>query len=324
MPKAQLITIPICKRFFVSRFSVAYLVKVASILLAMIIPYILTLSPKDYPLGIWLKRDSYREQPEVNFQYKVIVVAQIKDEFGDPNEIYYSSMYELNALRPETFRAASVSSQEVDENLDGLVDLLALNIRIPTIKEEVYGIQALIFLNYRLQNHVRLDMESLAYVQHNGGLPASGFSSRGDLLLRQNQPLRIKDEFANLYSNDDLIHSFGRGANTGETNINKILERFESRDVATHYSERFPIWGGRRFISTQGADESAMFDLKITIDIPKIQQVVFIPTLSQALLEAWMRYLSLLVIAVTMMRKFLFFIYTNQIFRSYQIVDKCA
>ena len=320
MSKVQLITLPICRRYIVSRLSFAYILKLTAILLTIIIPYILTLSPKDYPLGVWLKRDSYREQPEVHFQYKAIVVAQIKDVSGEPRELYYSTMRELNEMRPETFRAASVSSQEVDDDLDGLVDRMMLNIKIPTYNERVYGVQALIFLNYRLQNHVKFDMDSLAYVQHSGGLPASSYSSRGDLILRQNLPMRVEEKFTNLYSNDDLVNILETGVSARESNIMRILERYESRDISTHYLERFPFWGKHGLVSTQGGSD--VFDLKVTIDVPRLQQVVFIPTLPHALLEAWMRYLSLLVIAVYLLKRFLFFIYTNQILRSHQIIDK--
>ncbi len=321
MSKVQLITVPVCKRYITSRLSIAYTLKLVATILTIIIPYILTLSPNDYPLGVWLKRDSYREQPNVHFQYKVVVVAQVKDiALQEPRELYYSTIRELNDLRPESFRSASLSSREVDENLDGLVDSITLKLKLPTYEEHVYGIQALVFVRYRLQNHVKFDMESLAFIQHSGGLPALSYSSRGDLVLRQNMPMRIDKDFTNLYSNKSLINTRHSAVSAQESNIKSIVERYESRDIATHYMERFSLWGGHGLVSNQGKD--GIFDLKITIDIPKLQNVVFIPTLSHALLEAWMRYLSLLVIAVFLLRKFLFFIYTNQLLRSHIIIDK--
>ena len=328
----ELITVPVSKRYTASRLSFAYLVKVIGTCLAIIIPYILSLSPQDYPLGIWLKRDVYREQPAVKFQYRVILVAQVKDDSngnGTPRELYYSTVREVNEARPETFRAASVSSQEVDRNLDGLVDSLKLEIDVPLLmQEQVYGVQALVFLNYRLQKHVKVDMECLAFIDSRGrgGLPGSSYSSRGDLVLRQNLPMRVEKKFTNLYKYDnDLLRDIHTVRSVRDSNILSIMESYGARDVFAHYVERLSHWGGGYNHARDpdpgpgpdpDRDGNEVFHLEVTVDIPGLQQVIFIPTLPQVLVEAWNRYLSLLVISGYIMRRFFLFLYTNQIVRS--------
>ena len=261
----------------------------------------------------------------MHFQYKAIVVVQVQtgDDYDVPRELYYSTMHNVNELRPESFRVAAVTSREADDDSDGLVDRLILKFALPIKDERVYGVQALIFLNYRLQNHVKVDMESLAYVHHDAGLPASSYSSRGDLMLRQNMPMNVEQEFTALYSNDDLLgmdmNEAAIGISARNSNIMNILERYKSRDIATDYLERFPVWTRH---AGEDKDNMDTFDLRVTIDVPRLQQVIFVPTLQEVLLEAWMRYLSLLVIAVYLMRRLFHFVYTNRIANSHIKIDK--
>ena len=304
------------------RLSFAYFFKLICTFLAIFLPYILSLSRRDYPIGVWLKRDAYREQPEVHFQYKAIVVAQTKDSSGMPKELYYSTMREVNDARPESFRAASVVVREVDENLDGLIDQLYLHFKIPLEGEQVYGVRALIFLDYRLQDHVKVDLDSLSFIRYNGGLPSSSYETRGDLVLRQNLPMSIREDFVNPYSDSELINVLKATFSASESNIGKIIERYGARHITTNYVERFPLWNSNTHTSSGRNNEA--FDLKITIDIPRLQQVIFIPTFPMVLLEAWMRYLSLLVIAVHLMRRLLLFVHSNRLLTSQKVIDKSS
>ncbi len=317
-------------------------------MVTIIVPYFLcfspdysrTSSPSGYPLGLWLKRDSYREQAEVKFQYKTILVAQgtasssnTEDDscLGEnkPIEMYYSTMNSINNLKVN-YRPSSVSYLEVDDDKDGLTDHLILHFQLPLeSNERVYGVQALIFLSYTLQNHVKMNMDSLAYIRHDAGLPASSFKTRGDLVLRQNLPMQVKKINTDLYRDDPLLDLHNASRHSSKTTVMGILEQYDTRDLTTDFLERFPIWTRDIVDPTEEHDEcdssttdGKVFDLHITIDVPKLQRVMYIPTLYEVLVEAWIRYLSLLVIAVIVARRILHFVYSSQLLKTFIAVDK--
>merc|ERR1740124_870671 len=88
-----------------------------------------------------------------------------------------------------------------------------------------------------------------------------------------------------------------------EANVRGILERYESRAFTADYVERFPIWT-RDLTSVDGSDttltgpgdQGRMFDFRVTVDIPSMQRVIFIPTLSEVLIEGCIIYLSIYLI----------------------------
>jgi hypothetical protein len=298
------------------------------------------------PVGVWLKHDTYREQPKVNFQYKVIFVAQVREkslqqidgkmiESFIPKELYYSTIDGMNELRTETFRVASTTSREIDNDFDGVVDRLLMEIKMPLKPNEyVYGIQSMALVNYRLDTHVRMEMESLIYSHHESGLAGSKFSSTGDLKLRQMRPIPIihtgndqthKRDIWKLYSDKALLEFDNIGMNPSQSSLMQIIEKYQSRSIATDYSERFPLWliENEEFIDDEieaGKEFSKDFELRLTVDIPKMQSIIYVPTLMEVLTEAWIRYLSLLVITGFLIRRVLFFLFTNHFMKTKIII----
>ena len=383
MKKVHLFSESICKHYVAPRWSAAYIFSTVCTMLTFAIPFFLCFSPRyalknnnslsqsnqnsfsnrirstkntiATPVGIWLKHDIYREQPKVQFRYKVIFVAQGKEKMFDeskqsvnssngggehymiPKELYYSTIDSINELRPETFRSASATSREADNDSDGVTDHLRLTIKMPLKENEyVYGMQAIVFVQYRLEAHVKMEMESLAYVHHESGLAGSKFSSTGDLCLRQMVPIPIMDDSSNdgelwtLFEDDKLldIHSVERGV-AMESNVRNIIQKYQSRNIATDYIQRFPVWTRQHdeyYHSVQNGDNDAGenekkeytkdFEFDLTVVIPKMQSIIYVPTLMEVLAEAWVRYLSFLVITGFCLRHLFLFVFTNHIVNS--------
>ena len=164
------------------------------------------------------------------------------------------------------------------------------------------------FFDYQLQKRVKLDMESIAFVHHSSGLPGTSFTTRGDMTLRQHSPLGIRDSFSHLYSDDRIVDKISRSLQTGDSNVEKILEIYAGRAFATDYVERFPIWT-RAVKMEPSVDDS--FNFTFVLDIPH-QDVVFVPTLADELKEVWIRYLSIMVISAFFVRKICSFVYFCQ------------
>jgi hypothetical protein len=61
--------------------------------------------------------------------------------------------------------------------------------------ETIHQLQALVFLNYTLNSHAKLNMDALAAVSHTSHLPALSFSADGDLRLVMRSPARVVREY---------------------------------------------------------------------------------------------------------------------------------
>jgi hypothetical protein len=359
MKRVYLFSNPINRQYSAPRLSFAYFFTVVCKVATFLIPLFVCFSPRyalnldsegenhvhrhrntlATPVGIWLKHDTYREQPKVSFQYKVIFVAQVMEKItvnqGEendsnpftPKELYFSTIGDINELRHESFRSASIKSREVDDNLDGVLDQLLLNIKMPLrVNEYVHGIKALAFINYELNSHINMDMESLVYVHHNSGLAGSKFSTYGDLSLRQRKPISRTDSHLSMYHNDNLLHPYVAGKVAMESNVGSILNKYKERDVATDYIERFPRWTSEdnsyETKDTENEDElTKKFEIDITIEIPKMQTIVYVPSLTEVLTEAWIRYLSFLIITGFCVKRFLEFVFTKNIIKASQSVE---
>lgn len=307
--KVQIFAAPVCHRYLSSRLSLTYILVLSATVAVVTLPYILTRNDVK-PLRINL------EQPRVQFSNKVIVVLQ-----SDSREIYFSTIGELNKLRPESFSEASISVFEEDHNFDGLNDRIKMDMEFPIEgNEQIVGLQAFIFTSYHLKE-AKASMESLIFVHHGGVLPGSGYSARGNLMLRQNTPMQAMEHITELYPSHEIINEFKSTIDSRESNIDTLLDRYENREIAPFFPQH-GLW--HRDPSQKESTQSfhKTFNLKVTIDIPKLQEVVYVSTLAEVLLDAWMKYLSLLVIAAYLVRRLFTFILTNQILSSHNFIDK--
>mmetsp|Transcript_510 Transcript_510/g.880 ORF Transcript_510/g.880 Transcript_510/m.880 type:complete len:330 (-) Transcript_510:73-1062(-) len=329
MVKIPLFSMPMCKKYSASRFSLAYVTTLIGTAITIIVPLILSLSSSQQ-LKIQLK--TYHEQPDIRFSYKTIVNLQAKDVNGKPNELFYSNIQQLNALRPsESFRAASVRALEVDNDRDGLNERIELIFEFPMENELVFQVQAAVFLSYKLNNRAKIHTDGLAYIQYSSGLPGSEYVSRGDVVLHQNQPMVVGDKVSEFYPTQQIMDEIGTSMSSIESeppNIANILKRrfsmASSHDMMVDYTERFSSW--KRCISCEENFTSSpkTFILSVTLDVPVLQQIVYVPTLGQTLLEIWVSYLALLTVAIFLMRRILFFIFSNQLFSSHVTIDKIS
>ena len=77
----------LCRRYYASRFSCAYLFFVVVGLVAITVPFFLAYS--NVP-SFWLKTNTYREQPKMSFQYKVLGDLQGVNSEGRNFQIVFS------------------------------------------------------------------------------------------------------------------------------------------------------------------------------------------------------------------------------------------
>lgn len=271
-----------------SRLSIAYLFVLACNISAIVIPFYFWNSSD----GFWITEGSYREQPDVSFLYKVIMVLTTTSATtGQPDEIFVSTLDAANELRHDSFRMANVQSREGDRDLDGFVDWFELEIGVPLNEgEQVKSMQAVAFFDYQLNKRVKFGMESIAYASVDSAVPLSGYDTEGDLLFRQASPLGVRGYKSTLYADETpLVRTDSQSASN--SNIGDILSRYRIRNVAADYVERYPIQ--KIDLSVQHARN---FNLKMKIRIPQHEVVRYIPTLPEILKDAWVKYLSIVIL----------------------------
>uniref|UniRef100_A0A3B3Q9S8 Transmembrane protein 231 n=1 Tax=Paramormyrops kingsleyae TaxID=1676925 RepID=A0A3B3Q9S8_9TELE len=98
--------------------------------------------------GFWLKRSTYEEQPSVRFQYQMLLIAATSTS-GD--YVAWSTFPNFNILQGNNLRVPSVSAREEDQNQDGKLDRLILQLDLPLKPvEQIYSIQMLLTFSYQL------------------------------------------------------------------------------------------------------------------------------------------------------------------------------
>ena len=272
-----------------TRLSLSYLFVLACNVFTIIYPFYF------WNNTLWTTRNSYQEQPNVSFLYKVIMVLQTTSTLnGASKEIYVSTLDTVNALRPDTFRMAAVQSYEEDTDLDGIIDWFQLKVDVPLNDDEkVMSMQTVAFFEYQLDQRVKLQMESAAYTSVDSNLPLSGYDTEGDLIFRQVHPLGVRGYKSTLYEEETpLVKLNSEVYHVSNSNIGDILAKYRTRDVAADYVERYPVSTMDLDTTT---DENRRYSFKMKIRIPE-QDVVYIPTLTEVLKDAWVKYVSVAIL----------------------------
>jgi len=215
---------PLRRRYYASRFSSAYgftlLVRGTLLTLPFFLAYTNTPS-------FWLKTNTYREQPKVEYEYKLLGVVQGLDATNKPFQVYYSSMSTVAYLFQSELRLPTIRSIHVDKNRDGLADRFQLEALLPLrAGEKVLSSSIVAFFDVKLRRRARLEMEALAYAQHSSPLPGRALYLDGDYDLRQRWPLRAKGGYQLPYENTPLLDD--RDLNVDKATLPKLLASYVS------------------------------------------------------------------------------------------------
>ena len=315
MQKVIVFSEPLARKYKVSRLSFTYLIITLSNICLLLLPFYFFTTDGDF----WMTDGTYREQPNVKFLYKfVLVLEATSSKTGKGKEIFVSTMDSINVLRPESLRQARIQSHDNDTDLDGIFDSFILEADVPlAADEEIHSVQALLFFNLQLHNRVKLDMETVAYTSVESVVPLGGFDSHGSLMLRQTSPLGIRSYSSSLYEKDtplvglsDLAHV----RRVTDSNIGSMLKKYRERNVAADYIERYPI-------KANAIQAGGTFHLKMTVDIPE-QEIMYIATLAEILKDGWIKYLSLVVLFWLVLERIKCFAFANHFLPSISSLSK--
>ncbi|XP_043562655.1 transmembrane protein 231 isoform X2 [Chiloscyllium plagiosum] len=118
------------------------------LLIVMALTYIPPLLVAYRSHGFWLKINTYEEQPNVRFQYQVLMIVGTSTS-GD--FVAWSTFENFNNLQGDNLRFPLVTAMEEDQNQDGKMDRLNFRLELPLqTSEQVYSVQFILTFSYQL------------------------------------------------------------------------------------------------------------------------------------------------------------------------------
>ncbi|KAL2094027.1 hypothetical protein ACEWY4_011339 [Coilia grayii] len=249
--------------------------------------------------GFWLKRSTYEEQPVIRFQYQMLLVTATSSR-GD--YVAWSTYPHLNNLLGSNLRIPMVSAREEDQNQDGKLDLLNLQLELPVSSEEqVYSIQLLLTFSYQLFRMSTVVMQTLAFVQHSSPVPGSQLFVSGDLCLEQRVPLPHRG----LHTTYNVSVIDGNSPFASSYDLVNIIGEYQKRNLTTVFSCPSPVW-------TVGRAAEAPFKISAVVRYP-VEVISYRPGFWEMIKLAWIQYVSVLLIFLWVFRRIQDFVYQNQV-----------
>ncbi|KAH8070865.1 hypothetical protein JL721_4780 [Aureococcus anophagefferens] len=250
---------PLARRYYASRFSCAYFFFLLVGLVAIVVPFFLAYT--NVP-SFWLKTNTYREQPKVAFQYKIV----------------FSSMADVENLYSGELRVPTLRSIELDLNRDGMADQFHLTALIPLRKgERVLHADLVTFYDVKLRRRARVHMDALAYSSGGGG----GMAGKA------------------LYVD-------------GDTLMPNIFYGYRNRNNTMDYHELYKVWSPAPPPIDGPFGVREEFNFTMVMRIPEME-ILYTPTASEVLKDAWIKYLALFVVVKYLLEKLCAFVFYNQL-----------
>ena len=310
---------PYKKTYSSSVCSLSTLIGFILLILAIFIPLLAAFSSEDF----WLRLKEYMEQPIVEFSNDYLL--SVTSNIGTKNikSYFYSSNSKLNEkfenISKHELNAgfyledkAQITSSSFDDDNDGIDDRII--IKYETSEKEIFDsdkkdIKFIFFLKYRLMKQVKLLMTPMIYVD----IPIIGKGGKqidlnGDIELIQKSPIvsttitsQIYNEENPLFVNErlnsafDMLHLYNKYKNLNYTlkyNYEKIEQNLDERLI-----------------------------VNIEIHIPKLQRVLYIQSVYDAIKYAWMQYFYIFIPIYIILYSIYKFIIESNIFYSHAKSD---
>lgn len=307
MASVELFQEPIRRRYYAPYLSCSYLFFLLSVWVLLCLPFFLS-----YDTNFWLKTNTYREQPDNAYEYKILVQAT---GLAGSDNYFYSSVPDLNRLRGDTLKMCSVKTREVDDNRDSIPDKFRLEVELPLASaESVSKVDALVFFRTQLQNKAKIVMESAIHISYDSGSAGAGLYTSGNMIFSQTHPLPVKGGYVTMYSNTDLLDP-SKISGSSDGDIRTILEQISARNLTMTYKPELTHW-------TPVVDSASASTFTLTADIKiPTADIVYIPTAVEVLRDAWIKYLSMFVVVGFFLEKLCSFVYFHQIVETKMLVE---
>lgn len=302
----------LCRRHYASRCSLAYAFFLLAAACLLILPFFLAYTSTP---SFWLKTATYREQPKVSYEYKFLGLLQGFDATGSPLSIVFSSMASLNHLFQAKLRVPAVATLDLDQNRDGLTDRFQLQALMPLRPgERILAAAFVAFFDVRLRERARLQMECLAHASADSSLAGSSLFVDADYVLRQRWPLRAKGGYQLPYDRTPLLDTDDLSLAPRQALLPRLLAAYAARNTTMDLDRVYTVW------SPAVEDAAESFNLSLTLKVPT-RDVLYTPTASEVLRDAWLKYLATFVVVAILLDYLCAFVYHNHLLDTDVAVD---
>lgn len=261
----------------------------------VIVPFLLIKAPGEGQFWIM-------EKPRLSFKYKYLVTLQT----NGTQEVFVSSEDALNTAMSKSYRPATVTMQKTENSL-------VFEASIPLLEsEKVTTGQCALFFEVEFDHKVRFSTEAVAHTSFGSPDGLSRQDTQGQLALRQNKPLGVRNYVSQLYSEQTPLLN---ESPSSSANINRILLEYRKRNVRLDFVESYPI------TFPTNAVNDGLFHVKMEVGNNK-QRVEYVPRLGEVLKEGWIRYLSLYVVGWFVLGKFKSIVFRSNWVASTQTLER--
>lgn len=284
-----------------TRCSTAYVFTVLVRLINIVAPFLLAYAMNN----LWLREVTEDVQPEVHFTHELMVMVE-----GSQGTMLWSTESVFNkAYRASgQLRSSQVSSVETDADRDGVPEGLDVTVQVPLkAGETVNHARCLLFFNYKIKEHVTLEMDSLAYIDVSSPSNGRGAWVDAELRLRQRDVLPYKSRLS--YPSPLPKGTGGEGVGTADLLHKELLGKYTERNFTTVLDHMYHVW-------TPGmpgsATDAVRFELKAHIRYPR-EQIRYRPGFWETLKFAWVQYVSVLLVVRYFTQMVTNFVFENNV-----------
>eukprot|EP01041_Mallomonas_annulata_P012117 gene12117-25423_t len=198
------------------------------------------------------------------------------------------------------------------------MDRLELKLQIPiSYDETIHGVTALIFYDVTLQDKARYKFEAVSYIDYSSIQPVSKVHIDGDITFKQTWPLVAKGGFRTPYSDEKLLE-LRNDLSESDSSILTIMNKYNQRNFTmtfqTNYAHK------ELFVGSYESSEPR------TVDVSIVGRVVagpvrVTPGVSEVLKWAWIQYVAIFVVIVTLLLRMSSFVFRHQLLYTHVIPD---
>ncbi|EZA53559.1 Ubiquitin-conjugating enzyme E2Q-like protein [Ooceraea biroi] len=244
--------------------------------------------------GVWMKNRVHTETPDVHFNYKYLLLAEV-DPYEEPVVCTTFKTYKENEIED---RCMLIKVRETDLNGDGQKDTLKFEAHFYTDKP-VKSLRLLLFFNFKLKHLIQTTIESIGVFDQVLSHETQEIRFFGDLELRQKGLLHSAGlyetynetiELSNYTLPELLLHNFYRKFSARIMNERVTWRSGFSRDEAV-------VVIGELFYAEN--------------------LIYYQPSVWEELKWAWIQYLSCLLVFAYVTRHVLVYLFSNRYLNTY-------
>ncbi|EQC37603.1 hypothetical protein SDRG_05197 [Saprolegnia diclina VS20] len=309
---------PVARVYYGSVCSAAYLLSWLAWLTTFLLPLLLVYDTSTF----WPHSIAYREQPSMQYMYQTLLLIEgtARDDQGNVRVFsgFWSTLpTSVNQLAGAALRPGQIQSFADDDNRDGLLDRVSIEVAIAVnAGESVHKASLLVMFNATMQTHAQLCMDVMALVSHASPLPGSVLYTVGDLALSFKRPLPLTTTCATPYATDALLNVSSL-QHADDLRFEQFMLRQTRRENRATVANQEHVW-------IQDASEAPRrFVMNATLSVP-VSDISYVPTFYERLQRGWVQYYAAFVLVASLVTSLVAFIVRERLVGTIEAATKAT